>query len=551
MKHLKAYKIFEAVESQILTKTIGYMRGSSENDIGEILKFIKKICSSIDFPFSKLTDEYFEYLPFKKALEKADMTGDDPCTGTSRQEFPQHAVEGASCQGGKILRKWGTRTREVVCTRCNGTGVEPKKSELKLIKLWFNKDGKFIAKTAVDGVSRTYKIDKFSKKSSDYHIKASLSDEEVQNLRTGQTIKANLGASRNVIAMIYNSGGRIYAIQDTSSGSEPGGRDWKKYGRYSWQMSRGEYSNVHLLEPKSLDDDKVEADPFEWNVGIRVRYGSSNIEVDPTQDVKELIKDAHFAIILDFGKLKKSGFETRSDISDTRKELISGSKLDPSESDEEIRNRNIERYMKTLSDRLDISSDISNVNKLVLRTIGYKNALFMILSNDLNRIYSNIITNYYELMEEGEEEKEYNLEKLKRGIDSSIKSASVNSTRISNTLSNVKTKLKEKGFSENPEKQLEIIKELESLSELVFEKIKNIQVDCIEDFEVISSLVLSIKTLFKSDRYYTGRVNSYVIDYLTRGAEERTLSYLKSSYYIDCERTLKDLKTVRKIIERM
>ena len=36
-----------------------------------------------------MSDEYFEYLPFKSALSRAAMTGDEPCEATSKSEFPQ------------------------------------------------------------------------------------------------------------------------------------------------------------------------------------------------------------------------------------------------------------------------------------------------------------------------------------------------------------------------------------------------------------------------------------------------------------------------------
>ena len=89
MKNLKHIQIFEAFESKILSKTLGYINTS---DKGNFMDRIKRLCKTIDFPLSKMSDEYFEYLPFKSALSRAAMTGDEPCEATSNSEFPEFAV---------------------------------------------------------------------------------------------------------------------------------------------------------------------------------------------------------------------------------------------------------------------------------------------------------------------------------------------------------------------------------------------------------------------------------------------------------------------------
>jgi hypothetical protein len=66
MKHLK---LFEAFNSNILSKTLKYLSKKSKDSF---LKEVKQICDEMDFPYSKLSDEYFEYLPFNNALKKVD-----------------------------------------------------------------------------------------------------------------------------------------------------------------------------------------------------------------------------------------------------------------------------------------------------------------------------------------------------------------------------------------------------------------------------------------------------------------------------------------------
>jgi hypothetical protein len=91
MSKLQHIKLFEAFESIKLTKTLGYIKDKSDKN--NFLDRLKRVCGSIDFPYSKLSDEFFEYLPFKKALDKAAIVTDEPCVATSRSEFPEHSIE--------------------------------------------------------------------------------------------------------------------------------------------------------------------------------------------------------------------------------------------------------------------------------------------------------------------------------------------------------------------------------------------------------------------------------------------------------------------------
>ena len=68
---MKYLKLYEAFESNILSKTLKYLSKGSKDSF---LKEVKQICDEMDFPYSKLSDEYFEYLPFNNALKKVDGT---------------------------------------------------------------------------------------------------------------------------------------------------------------------------------------------------------------------------------------------------------------------------------------------------------------------------------------------------------------------------------------------------------------------------------------------------------------------------------------------
>jgi len=290
MKNLKHIKIFEAFESNKLSKTLGYM--DSTRDKESFLDKIKRICNIIDFPYSELSDEYFDYLPFSSALKKADIITDEPCGATSYQAYPEYAVDGAICSDtsqGKIKRKWGNQVRNVACPICNGTGVKPKKGEPKLVKFWFNKDGKYIETTCVDGIIRkggssfgdiplpqndnAYTNSGERETGGTYATRIML----IRTLQTGQYVRISI--NRNVMyAYIINEGrGSVYAIQPNESGSSPNNtnrREWQKIARNSWAVGSGEFQWVQTVSLNNMDEDDAEpeADPYTWNTGLNFNY---------------------------------------------------------------------------------------------------------------------------------------------------------------------------------------------------------------------------------------------------------------------------------------
>jgi hypothetical protein len=508
---------------------------------------IKRLCKTIDFPLSKMSDEYFEYLPFKSALSRAAMAGDEPCEATSKSEFPEYAVAGENCTNGKIKRQWGARTRDVVCPVCGGSGVKPKKSEVKLVKFWFTSEGKWVATTLVDGITRAGKNKpgaKFSTNYSDYTVGRSISN--LNDLVGGEMVSVVLGSDQ-VIAYIFKERNRYYAIQDVKSGSSPGESGWRKFGRYSWALGAHEYSNLKLLTPKVKVEDKEEVDPYTWNTGIDFSY--SGIRPTPSTDVQSQIKDAHFGIVFDYGKLRKSEFETVQDTEATRQIAKKGSKLDPDQSDEEIKRKNIERYVNLLSQKLDISDDIANCNRLVTRSLGHKSALYIVYGSN---IYSNlgyIIDYYIKFMSATtDRDKKMYAEEITDRTTDMFKAGMKKATQCDETIKNIKSRLKS---SNRDEKYFQILDMTQKLSDAIYDNIKNFQINDIEDLEVVTQKISSIRNVLKSDRYGLNRYFGNVIEYITSGREDRAYSHFTDNYYVNVDEVLEKLPRMITIISKI
>lgn len=546
MKNLKYIQLFEAFDSKVLSKTLGYIK--DPNDKEKFFNQIKSLCKGIDYPLSKMSDEFFQYLPFKKALQVAAMTGDEPCEATSKSEFPQYEVEGAKCEGGKLKRKWGARTREVVCPVCNGTGVKPKKSELKLIKFWFTSEGKYVTSTMVDGIIRGVRSGTgISHRMADYTIGDKV--ENLRDLRGGETVKISINGE-NMIAYIIKDTGRYFAIQNNASGSSPSGvsnSTWQKYGRYSWSLSGGEYSNMYIATPKSKNKEEEEADPYTWNVGCSLGYRGFQTT---SSDVRDLIKDAHFAIVFDFGKLRKSEFETKSDTQSSREIAKKGSKLDPNQSDEEIKRRNIERYVNTLSQRIDITKDIANCNRLVTRSLGGRNgSLFVLYSTDIYSRFSNVINEYLKLMyEESDSNKAYIVESISNRSEELFRVGMNKARAAEKTIKEVKAKLKSNNKDERYDKVLDLLSEMGTS---IYNNISNYQIDSIEDFEVVAQKISSMRNVLKSDRYGCNRFFSYVVDAITSERPNRAYDYLVDTYYIDIDTIIPKLERIKTLMSKI
>jgi len=544
MKNLKHIQIFEAFESKILSKTLGYINTSDKSNF---MDRIKRLCKTIDFPLSKMSDEYFEYLPFKSALSRAAMTGDEPCEATSKSEFPEYAVAGENCTNGKIKRQWGSRTRDVVCPVCSGSGVKPKRSEVKLVKFWFTSEGRWVATTLVDGITRAGKNKpggKFSTNYSDYTVGSTISS--LNSLRGGEIASLIIGGDQ-LIAYIYKEGNRYYAIQNSKSGSSPSGNGWKNYGRYSWALGGGEYSDLKVLTPKAKVEDKEEVDPYTWNTGIEFSY--SGIRANTSTDVQTQIKDAHFGIVFDYGKLRKSEFETVQDTEASRQIAKKGSRLDPDQSDEEIKKRNIERYVNLLSQKLDISDDIANCNRLVTRSLGHKSALYIAYGSNIYSNLGTIIDYYIKFMSAStDRDKKMYAEEISDRTTDMFKAGMKRATQSDEVIKNIKSRLKS---SNRDEKYFQILDLTQKLSDAIYDNIKNFQINDIEDLEVVTQKISSIRNVLKSDRYGLSRYFSYVIEYISSGREDRAYSYMTDNYYTDVDEILERLPRMISLIAKI
>lgn len=368
MRHIK---LFESFESSKLNKTLSFLNKDSKS---KFLKLIKRICDDRNLPESRLNDDIFEYLPYNKALK---FNGSE-----------SNLLDCTKCENGKVTRVYGKGTRKVNCAVCKGTGKVEPKSELSLVKFWFDQNGNYLSMTGVDGIYRPMNVNKgdankaFSKDLSDYEIEERVPKSRMNEvLKTGDIVKLTLierswsgnTDHENVLAIILKTRGKLWAVQDLHRYQYDyiSSIEYDKYGRYVWQMTNGSIRSIIKLKPK---DDSEVRDIMGYNTQI-----DDDFKVKPISISSE-ISNANFAIVLDLNKLKNIDAK-KSDIVDTRKDSKEGaiSFLN----DSEIKQANINRYFEEIRRRSKLVGsidDITNFNKIIARISGgNKYALFNLL----------------------------------------------------------------------------------------------------------------------------------------------------------------------------
>ena len=566
LKHIKLFKLFEAFESDKLSKTLGYAKERKS----DFLDQIKRVCDSLNFPYSQLSDEYFDYLPFNAALRKSDILTDEPCDAKGSDSFEsRYAIEGENCKKGKVKRKWGRSVRTVTCAVCNGTGIKPKKGEPKMIKFWFTKEGKFVTTTCVDGLvrDRNRAGDKVPQGRSKYthnrskRINISDSDwgDRIQELQVGQYVLLRVRGRETYGVVCTESNywdrnrNKVFIVQSTRGfdGDYPdrntqiNGEKWRNYGSHAWRVDDGEFEWIKLVSIKKADDAlDAKPDPYEWNSGFTFSW--SGIRSNG-RDIENEIKDAHFALILDFSKLKKSEFKTRTSIKHEREESREGALA--LVSDKEIKSQNIKRYINELSKRMEIDENLGNVDRIILKLVGHKNAFYFVRKGYVKEALERILSGYLEMMR-STSNKEYYITNLNNNIKHSYKNYMNVNKDVNRNIEEIIKKLNT-DKPNNYEKYIEILSLMQELSLTIYESVKSFEIENIEDIEILYQKLLSMKNLLTSSRYNLDDLR-YFTDYLSRSTIDYPYRYLTDHYYLDDpDKVIDGAKKVISIIKRM
>jgi hypothetical protein len=392
------------------------------------------VCKNIDFPLSSLSDELVFFLPFYKALEIEPDKKFNPRVSANPD----------------------------------------------VIKFWFDMSGEYLG-ISTKSETRTSSRKVFSRKMSNYKlIRRDLSLDEVRNLPHGTIVLAKLdyGNSESCIGMVYKYKEITYILQDLYDGQDPGGdSNYKDYAENSWVIySRGDFMEIHELESNTKEnkDDSLVKDLISSEIILRNNFGIYSL------DAKSLLDNANFALVFRLDSAKSLGL-SKIQIKKKRKSEKKGALF---LTKSEARQINIERYLKTLSQRLDIELGFKNIETVLMRLLGQKYFLFFLSLNYeskskpiINKLLDTIVNvNVYSPKTLNTE-----IERVKYLLESQY---------ISNN--ELKDFMNENQIEFN---KLKFYVRFSEISELAYQKFKNMKYETVEDSLVTLEKIDSLKRI--------------------------------------------------------
>ena len=466
MRYLKLYETFR---SEILGKTLAFVSPDTKNFF---IEKIEAVCESIDFPMSELSDDLFQRMTFNKAL---DLFVDE-----------NHQV-------GKI--KW--------------------------IKFWFDKEGKYITTTGVDG--SVEKRDK-SVKIDDYEVIKGLDIVAIRNeLKTGDKVYIKLDYADPVIATVFRytrrSDGRerIYMIQNQHQGSEPDETsEWQVYGQYSWIIQGSDdFMDVpKLVKPKYVQEKYDDKNLYSYNFVVST-WGRLSLRKGETSETEKYLKTASFAIVLDFDALQSSTYKTKSSIekerSDSKKDALAFM------TDHEIKSKNLQRYFTEVAKNIKFSEDLSNMKSLMMKVLGGNKLFLYVFRNEVYAL-NTLIREIYSLIKLSKmNQDDYTIDLIKTtidGIERTVKETYERTQKTNTEKDKLIFDLKkylEKQRSSSKDKVeiiLEILNNFEKLVEEFSNTFRKLEIKNLDDAELIYYKLLSVMRLAnESQRFLILRQN--------------------------------------------
>jgi len=548
MKQLKYIKLFEAFDSIQIAKTLNFVKKS---DKSKFMNALESITKSIDAPLSALNDKNFQYLPYKKAIGIKAASDKVKCS---------------ACEGeGKINKAWGSTTRRTKCTTCDGGGAVDPKPKLKYFKFWFNSDGSFIGTTAIDGLYHISKSDvkNFDKKDITEDIRT-LSVQELKRkykLVNGETTMyvenvaaRHSGTNRKSClgkAFIDRDGDFYVVNSSVDTHSMPTGRKYRDYGNYAVDVMRSAQDGRNDADSSFkiyLTSETEEKEDMFWNVPVSF-YGDGWNTKDSMS--KDFLKEAHFAIVFDYDSFAYGGTNwnpvsiTKGDRSDARKGATALM------SDEDIKNANIDRYVKTLAN-VDLGEGLTRLVNKIPKIFGGDFALYYIYGEKNFSKFKNMLNDVYSFMAaEDDETRSYYNNKIRDRVLDTFSGCEELNQKIAKRLQLAKEDIAERDALVDV---IKVINKLEEISKRINQKLLKGKIETVEDMEIMLMKAEGIKAALKSDRFEIDYYIKNYLDYLPytgwRG-DNAALDSIRNLSVNDIPKNLRKLDQLISLIDRL
>jgi len=478
------------------------------------------------------------------------------------------------------------------------------------LKFWFSLDKGYIGYTGVG--DRVMSIIRFSSIERSSIVSDTITSDVVDyientlNIKTGKMYRVTdysdlqhgdvviglfgdgFSLSRVGKAKIFKDGNRLYAIQDVADGGTPDYNDhdmehlgnWRDWGSRSWSLGYVHSpSGDHKYLYKYTEDDtplyindynqeNAEQNHYLYNLPIDShgtlmdwsRYKGDNISIY-NKNWKD-IEDADFCIIIYLDNMLKSEFKKTTTKSEERKELRKGAISLMTE--KELRNANIERYMKKILAKMGISPekvDIKNLQKYISTNIIGDYSYFSINKNRpiLNdtKGFSLRILELFKMIKDGDSGKVeiehfYNDRIVKPYIENNLKSSKYKQSydngyrKYINAISEIKDEKNRKDFKE----YLETCKDI---GVYINRYVSSQEINSIDDYIFLCSKIISIQSVMWDDNFKNiSTLTKYIVDNLATENElskriDIVIDYINSMSVRQIDEYKEDIKRLRKV----
>ena len=511
---MKYILLFEAFKSEILSATLNHL---SVTGRGLFLDEINKISEAIDFPKSEITDDFFSYVPNVGDRAKNIRTDisleDDNCLkfwfdikGNYIATTTVRKSKGGSKEGYKVVDTYTSLSKLLEDSKPQ---LIEENGKFRYIpgkiktgdKFWIKLESVYLLATAY--IQTIFDLENQVSQNSLYMI---------QNYYDGATpnslkyLTDNAGASRIESEVKLEDGTTLYVLDN---GRSMISENWKQYGDYSWMItSRSDYQgNPELLEPTG---DKV----IERKENLVYYWYDKRINVDTGGNFEEVIKKAHFALVLDFKKLKESNYKKKSEIGKERGELKKG--VITPDKYAEIKKMNIQRYFDKISQKIQIDPEFKNLDDMFWKIFSRRTILIDIL-NETTSVdeYYKFIRRISEFIVEREYEPEmpeirinYLLGNITDGLKKAYIKSSEDASKYSESESDLRRYLNSERsrYPEIVAKMLIFVDKFLEVCDSFANQVSLFEKESIDDLQLLKLKFKSVKELGDMDSYSTFKI---------------------------------------------
>jgi hypothetical protein len=220
-------------------------------------------------------------------------------------------------------------------------------------------------------------------------------------------------------------------------------------------------------------------------------------------------------------------------------------------SDEEIKDKNLTRYLNEIAKRLTVDENLKNIKRGAIKILGSNYAGFYAIYTGVGKLSDFMDSIFYVIKES---DADYYLTRANNNIQYELSSKNEMNQRILTNTKIIIDRLKSSN-SENDKILLSMFEKYQVYLDLVNDYLRNAKMETLRNLEVVKQKLQAIRNMYRNNNSYREIRNVFdnYIDYIARdNTPDRLLNWLRShgqSAFEEAEVELDDfVETVRELL---